>query len=151
MERYRWLKNQVRTMSKYTDRINVCYPCPQSERKILGLFCKVCGCNMKLKARMDGEKCPLGKWKEQFCGRQVSHLLPPPPLSQQVSPYFKGLRGVSWAILPTNYAPTSVLRESSAICPTRIQLIRFSIPLLPFSFVSLTILTPILPIQRQAP
>ena len=58
------MKNQVRIMSKYTDRINVCYPCDQSERKMLGLFCKICGCNMKLKARIDGEKCPLGKWKE---------------------------------------------------------------------------------------
>ncbi len=47
-------------------------------------------------------------------------------------------------------SPSPSLRESSAICPTRIQYKRFPIPLLPFSFVSLTILTPILPIQRQA-
>ena len=51
-------------MSLYTDRINVCYPCPESDRKITGLFCKVCGCNMKIKARVKQADCPLGKWKE---------------------------------------------------------------------------------------
>jgi len=51
-------------MSLYTDRINVCYPCDKAESKFTGLFCKACGCNMKLKARIKNAECPLGKWKE---------------------------------------------------------------------------------------
>jgi len=51
-------------MSDYKKRINVCYPCDKSESKWTGLFCKVCGCNMKIKARMKDAKCPLDKWDE---------------------------------------------------------------------------------------
>jgi hypothetical protein len=51
-------------MSLYTDRINVCYPCDKAESKFTGLFCKACGCNMKLKARMKNAECPLKKWDE---------------------------------------------------------------------------------------
>lgn len=65
MERYRWLNQLLTIMSKlYRDRINECYPCDKSDTKLTGLFCKVCGCNMKLKARLPNSKCPLGKWKE---------------------------------------------------------------------------------------
>ena len=52
-------------MSLYTDRINECYKCDKAEKKLLSLHCKVCGCNMKIKARMKDAKCPLDKWKEQ--------------------------------------------------------------------------------------
>ncbi len=51
-------------MSKYTDRINVCYKCPEAQRKLTGLYCKICGCNMKVKARLDKSECPLGKWDD---------------------------------------------------------------------------------------
>ncbi len=49
----------------YLDRINKCYPCDKSKAKITGLFCDVCGCNMKIKARLPSKECPLGKWKKQ--------------------------------------------------------------------------------------
>ena len=35
-----------------------------TEKKLTGLFCKVCGCNMKIKARLDKSECPLDKWEE---------------------------------------------------------------------------------------
>ncbi len=51
-------------MSLYTDRINDCFKCDKAEKKLLALHCKVCGCNMKIKARLKDAECPLGKWKE---------------------------------------------------------------------------------------
>ncbi|MFZ9715967.1 MAG: DUF6171 family protein [Ilumatobacteraceae bacterium] len=46
--------------NKYADRIAECASC---DRLIRPTFqCKECGCFMKLKARLEGATCPLGKW-----------------------------------------------------------------------------------------
>jgi len=64
MNRFRWLKHLSIIMGLYQDRISECYRCPEIDTKLFGAFCKVCGCNMKVKARVNGASCPLGKWKE---------------------------------------------------------------------------------------
>jgi len=46
----------------YTDRMAICKECPQMVKKMLGSYCVVCGCILRLKASKSNEKCPLGKW-----------------------------------------------------------------------------------------
>jgi len=64
MNRFRWIKHILIIMGLYQDRISECYRCPEIDTKLFGAFCKVCGCNMKVKARVKGASCPLGKWEE---------------------------------------------------------------------------------------
>lgn len=52
----------ITTDEKYEARIEICKTCeyfnPVSSR------CKICGCFMKIKARLDAAKCDKDKWKE---------------------------------------------------------------------------------------
>ncbi len=46
-------------------RLQVCNTCPHKELKFLAPSqCGVCGCVLKVKARIAGESCPLGKWEK---------------------------------------------------------------------------------------
>jgi hypothetical protein len=48
---------------KYTKRIDICKQCDQRRELPMNVLqCKKCGCIMNLKARLDGMKCPIGKW-----------------------------------------------------------------------------------------
>jgi hypothetical protein len=42
------------------ERMSICNSCPELIK--LTTTCKKCGCFMKLKTRLDGANCPLGKW-----------------------------------------------------------------------------------------
>ena len=50
----------------YAERMRICkgdkkyLPCPHYQ-KLLSR-CQICGCFLKLKARISSEKCPKGKW-----------------------------------------------------------------------------------------
>lgn len=44
----------------YQERIDICKSCEQFVE--WSSQCKVCGCIMKLKARLAGRDCPEGKW-----------------------------------------------------------------------------------------
>lgn len=46
----------------YDQRMQICRACPELQVKMFGSFCKVCGCNAKAKAKIQGQSCPLGKW-----------------------------------------------------------------------------------------
>lgn len=43
-------------------RLEVCKGCPHFEPKLER--CNECGCLQKLKTKLAGMKCPLGKWEE---------------------------------------------------------------------------------------
>lgn len=43
---------------KFLERLTICNPC--NYRK--GSKCEVCGCYLKLKAKMASEHCPKGYW-----------------------------------------------------------------------------------------
>lgn len=46
-------------------RLQICNTCPHKELKFLAPSqCGVCGCVLKVKARIAGESCPLGKWEK---------------------------------------------------------------------------------------
>lgn len=49
-------------VKEYTDRLAICKACPKMAKKLTGSYCQLCGCIIKLKARKENEKCPLGKW-----------------------------------------------------------------------------------------
>lgn len=42
------------------DRKAICKTCPEFNAKLNK--CKKCGCALQHKLRINGEKCPLGKW-----------------------------------------------------------------------------------------
>jgi hypothetical protein len=42
------------------ERYNLCSSCPELIK--LTKQCKQCGCFMPLKTKLDGSKCPIGKW-----------------------------------------------------------------------------------------
>lgn len=44
---------------KATWRYDICAQCPEL---LPSGFCRVCGCNMKLKTKLAMAECPLGKW-----------------------------------------------------------------------------------------
>lgn len=46
------------------DRLKICNECNFSTKTFLGLRCKICGCFLSAKARMENEECPLGKWRK---------------------------------------------------------------------------------------
>jgi hypothetical protein len=49
-------------LKMYDERMAICRACPELKRKLVGSFCNICGCNMKMKAQMKSQDCPLGKW-----------------------------------------------------------------------------------------
>jgi len=46
----------------YIQRIGICRRCPHAKSKLLGTNCELCGCNIRLKARVKSEECPVKKW-----------------------------------------------------------------------------------------
>lgn len=48
------------------DRITICRNC-EPGRFWIGktLWCKICKCRIPAKARVESEKCPLGKWSKE--------------------------------------------------------------------------------------
>lgn len=54
------------TKYEFTDaRLEVCRACEKGylkKQRILRLFCTECDCFIPAKARVEDEKCPLGKW-----------------------------------------------------------------------------------------
>jgi len=46
------------------DRIRMCQRCKAGYWKGRTLWCKMCGCYVPAKARVQSEQCPLGIWKE---------------------------------------------------------------------------------------
>jgi len=46
----------------FDQRMQECRKCPEVDARLTGSFCKICGCNIKAKARIEGQSCPLGKW-----------------------------------------------------------------------------------------
>lgn len=46
----------------FDQRMQICRGCPELKVKLIGSYCEVCGCNVKAKARLTGQSCPLGKW-----------------------------------------------------------------------------------------
>jgi len=42
------------------DRLDICNECDRLFRPTF--TCKECGCFMKVKTRLSGSSCPLGKW-----------------------------------------------------------------------------------------
>jgi len=44
---------------KSAERLAICGKCPQYDPKG---WCKLCGCYLRVKAKMAGSKCPLKKW-----------------------------------------------------------------------------------------
>jgi len=50
---------------EFTDgRIKVCQKCEKNYWIKKTLWCSICKCYIPAKARVESEKCPLGKWKE---------------------------------------------------------------------------------------
>lgn len=47
----------------YYDRLNICNSCVHCFKNSTKIKCMKCGCNLKLKARIQHESCPLNKWK----------------------------------------------------------------------------------------
>ena len=47
------------------DRIRVCRKCDQNYWIGRALFCSICKCFVPAKARVEGAKCPLGKWENE--------------------------------------------------------------------------------------
>lgn len=43
---------------KINERLEICQKCPNFK----GGRCKLCGCNMRFKARLRSSKCPVGRW-----------------------------------------------------------------------------------------
>jgi hypothetical protein len=49
-------------LKQYDERMKICRACPELRMKLTGVYCNVCGCNMKLKTQLPQAECPLGKW-----------------------------------------------------------------------------------------
>jgi len=44
-------------------RLTICNGCPHKESKFLApTQCGLCGCVLKIKAALENESCPAGKW-----------------------------------------------------------------------------------------
>jgi hypothetical protein len=51
---------EVSENSLYSKRVSICSKC---DRLFSPTFqCKECGCFMKIKAKLENARCPLGKW-----------------------------------------------------------------------------------------
>jgi len=48
--------------AEYIKRLGICRRCPHAKTKISGTHCEVCGCNIRAKAKLSKESCPLNKW-----------------------------------------------------------------------------------------
>ena len=48
----------------FEKRLNICFNCPHfsSKGRITSGRCLECGCFIRAKARLETEKCPIGKW-----------------------------------------------------------------------------------------
>ncbi len=46
------------TKEEYESRLKICEPCPKRENNT----CTICTCNLKLKAAMKSQHCPIKKW-----------------------------------------------------------------------------------------
>jgi hypothetical protein len=46
---------------KAADRLKICRSCLQYDPKG---WCKLCGCYLKVKAKLAGAKCPINKWQK---------------------------------------------------------------------------------------
>jgi hypothetical protein len=51
--------------SEREERLAICKKCPEIA-KLMGGFCKKCGCNMVAKTWLASAECPLTKWKENI-------------------------------------------------------------------------------------
>ncbi len=48
---------------KANERLSICNQCPNTEYiKGLGEICKLCGCVLESKTRVDNERCEMNKW-----------------------------------------------------------------------------------------
>ncbi len=52
-------------LKMFDERMAICRACPELTRKFTGSFCNLCGCNMRVKAQMVSQDCPLDKWPKQ--------------------------------------------------------------------------------------
>lgn len=55
------------TMALYNQRIKICNSCPHKSYYVgcllpIGACCSICGCNLRLKLRIEEQHCPLNKW-----------------------------------------------------------------------------------------
>ena len=64
--------NYVRGVKyEFTDsRIRICQKCAKNYWIKKTLWCSICMCFIPGKARVEGEECPLGKWKELSNGTE---------------------------------------------------------------------------------
>jgi hypothetical protein len=58
LEKMKDLSQQYK--SQYQDRMAICEGCDKLDKH--SYQCRKCGCFMKIKAKMPGKSCPLGKW-----------------------------------------------------------------------------------------
>lgn len=49
-----------RKLTEFKERIEICRKCEHLNPVLVQ--CKVCGCFLHAKARMEGQDCPKGKW-----------------------------------------------------------------------------------------
>ena len=56
------MRIKMSKLKMYDERMTICRVCPELKRKLIGSFCNICGCNMKMKAQMESQDCPLDKW-----------------------------------------------------------------------------------------
>lgn len=57
-----WARSGFKLSSEqvYTQRLEICKACPQLIKP--DMQCKMCGCMMKAKTRVEAASCPLKKW-----------------------------------------------------------------------------------------
>jgi hypothetical protein len=48
---------------EYNRRITICSECPWLNKTLMQ--CKQCMCFLKVKARLDNQVCPIGKWHKK--------------------------------------------------------------------------------------
>jgi|GEM_PF-6041839 len=55
--------SEVKEISELERRLRICFECEHVHRigKTIKT-CTVCGCVLNFKARLNGQKCPKGKW-----------------------------------------------------------------------------------------
>lgn len=46
-------------------RLDTCSRCDKKVVSLIGAKCAECGCILKLKAQLEQQKCPLGKWNQE--------------------------------------------------------------------------------------
>ena len=48
---------------KPSDKLKICHSCEFIHKPIMGKpKCEVCGCIVRLKVQVKGDKCPMDKW-----------------------------------------------------------------------------------------